>query len=844
MMASVAEPTFAGLLRQLRTSAGMTQEELASAASLSPRAISDLERGINLKARKDTARLLADALGLTGPPRGRFEAAARGLDYASIVGVGMATATRTLPRAIGTFTGRETELRSLVTASAESSRTGGVVAVNAIGGMAGIGKTTFAVHAAHELAPHFPDGQIFLPLHAHTPGREPVDPADALVSLLLTAGVPASQIPPGLEDRSLLWRDRLAGKHILLVLDDAVGHEQIRPLLPGTRDSMVLVTSRRHLTALEDTLSISLDTLAADEAALLLIQLAGRPGLTAADPAVHQITRLCGYLPLAIGMLARQLHHHPAWSARDVATDLETARDRLQLMHAENLSVAAAFDLSYQELTGPAQRLFRRLGLHPGEEVDAYSAAALASASLSEAGRGLESLYDHYLLMEPARGRYRFHDLVREHSRSLVSADAAEDNDAAIDRLAGFYLHTASAADRHLSRRTRPATLPAEPAPTAAPDLSARQDALSWLERERVNLQAVADQAACSGRSGAAVALAAAMHAHLRLNGHWDQARTLHEMAISLSVQAEDSRAEATAHHDLGDLFIASRNYAGATANLGAALGGYRALGDEAGEAAALSDLSAVSYLTGDYSAAAASLGEALAGYRRLGDQRGEADVRTRLGNAQLGMHQYQAAAENLVVALAQYRELGDYAGEAYARTELGAVLQATGSQEEAAEHLNRALGLYRQLGDRRGEANALVDLATVHQSAGHNSLATASLIQALASYEEFGDEHGRAYALSQLGLAQRMAGDIRSAAGSQQQAFEGYRRLGDRFGETEALIQLGEIALEAADLPAARDYLERARALAADVASLTLEARAIEGQAECDRRAGRHSAT
>ena len=499
-------------------------------------------------------------------------------------------------------------------------------------------------------------------------------------------------------------------------------------------------------------------------------------------------------------------------------------------MHAENLSVAAAFDLSYQDLTGPQQRLFRRLGLHPGDEVDAYSAAALTSASLSEAGRGLESLYDHYLLLEPVRGRYRLHDLVREHSRSLVSADAAEDNEAAIDRLVGYYLYTARAADRYLARRTRPATVQTEPAPVVAPDLSARQEALGWLERERANLQAVADQAARSGRSSATMALAAAMHAYLRLGGHWDQARTLHDMAISLAGQSADARAEASAHHDLGDLLIATRHYAEAAGSLSAALERYRALGDEAGEAAALSDLSAVSYLTGDYSTAAGSLGEALARYRRLGDQRGEADVRTRLGNAQLGMHEHQAAAENLTVALDQYRELADYAGEAYARTELGAVLQATGRHEEAADHLNRALSLYRQLGDRRGEANALVDLATVHQSAGDNSAATASLIQALASYEEFGDGHGRAYALSQLGQAQRMTGDFHSAAQSQQQALDGYRSLGDRFGETEALIQLGEIALEAADLPAARYHLEQARALAADVASPVLEARAIEG--------------
>jgi len=199
---------------------------------------------------------------------------------------------------------------------AEAAAGGGVVSIHAIGGMAGIGKTTFAVHAAHQLAGSFPDGQFFLPLHAHTPGQRPVDPADALASLLLTAGVPAAQIPPGTDARAARWRDHLAGKKILLVLDDAAGHEQVRPLLPGTPGSPVLVTSRRHLTALEEARAISFDTLPPAEAAELLVRLADRPDLTPGDAAVGEITRLCGFLPLAVGMLARQLHHHPAGPPR------------------------------------------------------------------------------------------------------------------------------------------------------------------------------------------------------------------------------------------------------------------------------------------------------------------------------------------------------------------------------------------------------------------------------------------------------------------------------------------------------------------------------------------------
>src|ERR1700722_16029490 len=301
---------FGGLLRQLRAEAGLTQEELAEAASLSPRSVSDLERGINRTARKDTALLLADALSLTGQVRVLFVAAARGRGPAAgglaagngtagsettaPDGAGVAAATRTLPRDIGSFTGREAELGRLLGALADDQAAG----ICTIDGMAGSGKTALAVHAAHRLAGSFPDGQFFVALHAHTPGQRPVDPADALASLLLTAGVAAPQIPPGREARAARWRDRVAGRRILLVLDDAAGHEQVRLLLPGAGESLVLITSRRRLTALEDATVLSLDALDPDDAAALLARLAGRPDLGPDDDVAREITRLSGYLPL------------------------------------------------------------------------------------------------------------------------------------------------------------------------------------------------------------------------------------------------------------------------------------------------------------------------------------------------------------------------------------------------------------------------------------------------------------------------------------------------------------------------------------------------------------------
>ncbi len=241
---------FALLLRQLRIGAGLTQEELAASATLSPRTVSDLERGISLSARAPTARLLAGALDLAGSARTEFLAAAQGAEADGEAGSDtsvpgrQATASpglnRTLPRDIATFTGRVDEVERTLTAV--SSATKGVIGICAIGGMAGIGKTTLAVHVAHALAPRFPDGQIFVPLHGHTPGQRPVNPSDALAGLLLAAGIDAGRIPGDQDGRERCWRDYLADKKVLLVLDDASGHDQVRPLLPGTGASMALVT--------------------------------------------------------------------------------------------------------------------------------------------------------------------------------------------------------------------------------------------------------------------------------------------------------------------------------------------------------------------------------------------------------------------------------------------------------------------------------------------------------------------------------------------------------------------------------------------------------------------------
>ena len=838
----MAEPpvTFPGLLRRLRTGAGLTQEELAEAASVSVRSVRDLERGRVATPQKETVRLLADALRLTGQARAGFEAAARSRSAPG----GVAASTRTLPRDIASFTGRQRELAELMVAVTGAADAGGVVGIHAIGGMAGVGKTAFAVHAAHRLAGRFPDGQIFLPLHGHTPGQQPVDPADALASLLLTAGVPAGQIPPGLEARMALWRDRLAGQQLLLILDDAVGSEQVLPLLPGTGESLVLVTSRRHLSALDDATAISLDTLPAAQAAALLVRLAGRPGLEAADPGVAEIARLCGYLPLAIGMVARQLRHHPAWTAAGRATELAAAADRLELMATENLSVAAAFGLSYADLSPHLQRLFRRLGLHPGPEVDEYAAAALDGTELAVARRGLEALYDQYLLTEVTHGRYRMHDLIREHARALAEhLDPDQDRKLVTARLLDYYQGTAARAGALLARQARPG--PQNPAaapdaiPAAVPALTDGDQAVAWVRTERDSLLACLDYAVSTGQDARVTALTAALAELLRRDGPWTEAIIRHETAIRAARHLGDRVGQANALSDLGDVRRMTGDYPAAAEDLEQALDIYRDLGNRVGQANALSDLGEVRRMMSDYAAAVQAQEQALDIFRDLGDRQGQANALLHLGTVRRMTGDYSAAVRAQERALDIHRDLGDRRGQANTLVFLGIVRRRTGDYPAAAEDLEQALDIFRDLGDRLGEANALLYLGAVRRMTGDYLAAVYVQEQALDVYCDLGNRHGQANTLLHLGAVRRMTGAYPAAAQALEQTLDLFRDLGDRGGEAAALNESGTLHRISGDLAQAERCHRRALDLARAIASSWDEGHALVGLGRCALAAG-----
>jgi tetratricopeptide (TPR) repeat protein/transcriptional regulator with XRE-family HTH domain len=806
--------SFASLLRDLRLKAGWTQEELAEASRLSPKAISLLERGRTQKPQGETVRELVIAFGLDGDARAEFERVAKGhridMHATAARASGPLAPSRTLPRDVGSFTGRDDEVRALIRAADKAMGVGGVVAIVEIGGMAGIGKTALAVHAGHLLASQFPDGQIFLPLHGHTPGLRPADSVNALESLLRLVGT--TEIPGDAEQRAALWRQYLAGKRVLLVLDDAVHSDQVRLLLPGSAGCLVLITSRVRLKALEDIDFIELRTLPPDDACRLLVDLARRPRLKPDDLSVREITRLCGYLPLGIGLLAAQLRFNPSLGAATLASRLKAAPRRPELINAENQSVATAFDMSYAELSLGQQRMFRRLGLQPGGDVDAYAAAALDATDVTAATRDLDALYDHHLLAQAEADRYRLHDLIREYARALTESDPADEQLVALTRLMDYYLHTAREADRHLARQ------PATDVPTAvtippahAPELRNRDDALAWMTAESANLHAAADYAATHGMHAHAIAIPAAMTGFVDTTSRWRAGIRLQLIALTAAEDTGDRISAANALTELGWYRQVAGEQAAALRNLTQAVAIQGELGNRSGEAAALRRLGVFRHAAGKSRAAARNLRTALALSRALADKRGEARALYPLGAIQYGQGSYPAATATLKRALRLFHDQDDKLGQADVISYLAAIQAETGHYVKAITMQTEALAIYRGLGDPHNEAGAFIFLGAMRRRIGDYPAAMESLRLAVAIFLELREPFGEASALSEMSGVQRETGDIAGALTNATRSLQLYRDQDSLYGEAEALIHLGAVLTLAGDYAEAAAHLERA---------------------------------
>ncbi|MEV4249844.1 helix-turn-helix domain-containing protein [Streptosporangium canum] len=496
-----ASSSFAELLRQYRRAARLTLEQLAEASGVSARTLSDMERGRSTGPQQRTVTALAQALSLGEDARRQFiERARQGRlrDHWT-----RPSGLYELPRSVDDFTGRAAEL-AWVDDFVHAADTPGAAGVALITGAAGLGKTTFAVHAAHVLRQSFPDGVFFVDLFGMS--SQPLAIDDALTQLLRALGITDRRLPHDTQERASLYRSLLRERRVLVVLDNAGSQEQLRLLLPGGGPSRAFVTSRRLLAGLEGVHRLSLGPLPPVEAAELLTGIVAQRGSSDGGAAISELARFCGGLPLALRIVGNRLVSRPAWPAAEFADRLADEERRLDQLKAGDLKIATAFGMSYQQVAESARRVFRRLSRVPGRDFDAALAAVLGGVSVGEAWDALDELVDLGLLEDSTSGRYRFHDLVRLFARDrLHEEETTAERDALTMRMTSWLLRMATTAGRWF-----------EPAygrpefPDA--DLSSPEEADHWLRVNVDNWLGALRTAASGGQHVAVVDCAESMY--------------------------------------------------------------------------------------------------------------------------------------------------------------------------------------------------------------------------------------------------------------------------------------------------------------------------------------------
>jgi DNA-binding SARP family transcriptional activator/tetratricopeptide (TPR) repeat protein len=731
-----------------------------------------------------------------------------------------AALTSTMPRDNPDFTGRAVELDTL-SDWLNSSEAQSAVPVAVISGMAGVGKTTLAVHAAHLRRDQYPD-QLYLQLRGHSADEPTLDPVAALGTLLRRLGVPDAQVPVDIEDRAALWRSRLAGRRALILLDDAIGAEQVRPLLPGSPGCMVLITTRRAID-LPGMCWLSLEPMPLADAAALFSRTAGRGPI--GDGAVASVLRMCGYLPQEIQLAGSELRRHPAWDVRDLAA-------RLRQTRAKDRQVGAALALSYQYLTSTQQRLLRQLALHPGPVFSAYAAAAMAGdQTLSEAGHSLDVLLADHLVNEPASGRFAFHDLTREYAKELaMTIDSQQDRRRTMRRLLDYYLCLVDHADRAVYPFHRRVPVDGTAAVPDLPLLNTRGDYQEYLETEKANLLAIARHAASDDWPEHTALLAHALGKFLGTWGDWTDAIDLQHRAVAAWRVLGNTSGETIALTELSAILSRAGEHDEALSCTRDALAIAQAAADRPGEAAALDSMGLTLWRSASYSEALARHSEALTIWRELGDRHGEADALWHTAIALWHLGRYQDALWRAEHVRAAYRELGDPHGETNALNFLGGMQQDAECYDQALDSYQQALTMFKQLGDRQGEAVAFTNIGEIRQLNGHYAQALRDYRMALDILREIGDRRSEAETLNSMASTFLAAGDPATALTCYQQALILGGQLSERYLQASSHLGLGAVHLAIASPASAADDYRIALALSRQIGDSRLETDALHG--------------
>ncbi len=658
-----------------------------------------------------------------------------------------------LPADIPDFTGRSGQvgrLRELL-AGAGGDDSPGAVQVVLVVGSGGLGKTALAVHAAHLLASQFPDGQLYANLLGAT---QPADPAEVLARFLRDMGMDGSRIPLGAEERATHYRTRLAGKRVLIVLDDARDAAQVVPLLPGSASCAVLVTTRNWLPELAGIAVLDLDVLSPGEGRALFTRVVGEKRVAAEPAATEEVLAACVGLPLAIRIAGARLATRSSWSVRTLADRLSDEWRRLDELRVGNLAVRASFEVSFASLPRPETAdgpdpagAFRLLGLWTGPWIRLPAASALLGEPESATADALDALVDVHLLESPEPDRYRFHDLLRFYAADRArTQETGERRTEAVVRLLKWYLHTAEAAAAVISPHHIRVPLGAPPDTVRPLAFATLEEAIAWSDIERAGLLAATRLAAASSLHQIAWKLAAATMSFYYRHSHWGDWVATHLTGLESSRALGDRHAEAWMLSNLGMAYGVQRR-------------------EEAVE----------------YSE------QAMAIYRELGDLRGESRAATNVANGYFEVGRFGEALEAAQRSLGIQRQAGKRYGEGIALELIGCACRELGRYAEAIDHMYAALAIFQELGDRRTEADVLSDLGEAFLGSGRVAEAVTALTDSVAIWVDIDDRSGRATALERLALAQRRLGENDRAQASLAEAVRLFGELGDDGRAAEA---------------------------------------------------------
>ncbi|MBQ1052298.1 tetratricopeptide repeat protein [Micromonospora sp. C51] len=712
---------------------------------------------------------------------------------------------RLLPPGVPDFVNRTDDLQHLTAALAATTDARTPSAIVVIAGTAGVGKTSLALHWAHQVRDQFPHGQLYANLRGYDPGQ-PARPHDILERFLRALGVPHDDIPADTDTRTDLYRSLLAERRVLIVLDNAATVTDLRPLLPGTGECLTLITSRSRLSALvarDGARRLTLDVLA-DPDAVTLLQITTDGYRRGDDPQeLTELARLCARLPLALRIAAERASRYPQHTLSDLIQDLRDESGLWELLATgdddETSRVRSVFAWSYQALPADAAGLFRLLGLHPGADFCTNAAAALAAQSPNRTRSILDVLVGAHLIEQQARDRYQFHDLLRAYAADQVQHDEpAESRTRALLRVISWYLHSADNAIAASDYGRRRFELEALPDGVTAASFTTHEDALTWYEAERSNLVAATRAAHTAGLHQHAWQLPALLHHIYNFRHPFHEWFTTTEIGLASARAINDRRAEALLLHSLGKAYTQANRHHEGLEHLRQAIALHEHTADPADEAETLCGAGLACLRLRRLDEALELLHRALTIARHLRDRHQEAFATHLIGWALLELDQPAEALQHSQTAAETMRQLGNRASEIDVLVKQCDILRQLGRLDEARTVAQHTLTVASDTDDPVITAAAYIELGRIHQDLHEPEEALAAYQRATVLQRRLGNRGREATALDATGLAYHQLGRYAEAAEFHLHAATMQRELADPWLQAIAMTHLGD-ALHAA---------------------------------------------